>query len=115
MSGTYLREDDYQELKDNLLEGYTVKQTAVWANRSLGLIYHVKNTKSYEEYQEKYQKRLVPKKTNDNLGVILIEMLGIMRGIAYDQSTREFSGTNWFNEIDKRLTELKERIAQSIY
>lgn len=41
---------------------------------------------------------------------ILIDILSLIRGVAYDQATREFSGKDWFEEIDKKLDELRNKI-----
>lgn len=52
---------------------------------------------------------MTDKKTKE----MFIEILALLRGIAYDQATREFSGLDWFKEIDMRLNDLKELVSNS--
>lgn len=74
MSGTYIRQEEYNKIKEGLNSGkYTVQEASYWEERSLGTVYAIKNTKNYADYQQKHQKRLLKKPQSDDSDAYVLE------------------------------------------
>lgn len=57
---TYIREDEYNHIKELLDSGKDVKAIAHSRERGISTIYHIKNTKDYNDYRHQYQGRICP-------------------------------------------------------